>query len=183
MPSKEEIETIVDDFDRNFALAKAERDPRRTGCAICNSPNIRQINRLVVQRRVKDHQIGKQFGYVGPSVFYHRIHCLPKYTVLEPTEVERVHARRAIRFPETKLPVARKRWYLRELLFLRDELMQKTPVDHKELLRLAKEIDAANDALEKAKAQEGKKNKGPETESDDDLTAQQLGEMSKVRVA
>lgn len=185
MASKRNIEEILNVFEKTFQFEKGNRPFSRVGCQLCRHERQREINREILSGHL-DVDVGKRFGYQREIINYHRLNCIPKFGCIELNEAERLDARRANSLPKHGKAIAKQKWYLQELLFLRDEAMRATKVNRAELLRLAKEIQRADEKLEAMEEQHVLQRKAkksapePQPAEDEDFTPEQLKEMSRV---
>jgi hypothetical protein len=177
MPNEQEIEAILDGFEEWMAIRIAARPGQKVGCVICRHPNRREINRLTLERKLNDHKLALKFGFHPCSTVHHRLNCLPKCMNLPPP-FRLPHMKK--NFPRYGKPLAQKIWYLDELLFLRKEVLKKDPLDPKELLRLAIEIDKAADALKEAREKAKEQKRIKQGRGIEDLTPEQIAEIAKV---
>jgi len=179
----EQIEEILDTFD-DYMEKQAGRHPAwRTRCRLCNYHARRQLNRSILLKNKTDREIATELKVAPAIIRHHRLYCLPNRGGAPLTDVERIETHTRERFPTVSKPWSQKLWILKELLFIRDEALRKNPPDRRELLRLAKEIDQASDALNKAKAEHRAARRAAEGAHDDleeDLNPEQRAEMSKV---
>jgi len=180
----EEITKILDEFELNLA-AFSTAEGRPAGCTICKDPRVRTINTDILEGRLRQGTIAGKYGFYRVQIIHHQHKCLVRYGKASFSNLERLQSQREKVFPTTGPALAQKRFILNELLFLRDEALRRNPVDRKELLKLAKEIDLAAAEYRKAQEESRKKTrekrlakgkKGNELELED----AQLSEMQKV---
>ena len=180
--TNEEIKKINEQFAESIsALAIALGKP--TGCVVCRDPRRDEIHKDILHNVLRDGNIATKFGFDRPSIIHHKFTCLPKHGGVTWTALERYEKQRKALFPVNAKKHQQKLYVLKELLFLRDEALKRNPIDRRELLKLAKEIDKAGEDYRSAKEEywKTKREKAKPKEDDLDLSPEQQREMRQVQ--
>src|SRR5690348_1253465 len=180
----EDITKILDEFEVNIA-AFSVAEGRQVGCIVCRDPRVRKVNTDILEGRLRQGTIAGKYDFYREQILHHQHKCLVKYGKASFSNLERYQAQRERVFPTTGPALAQKRFILNELLFLRDEALKRNPVDRKELLKLAKEIDLAAADYRKVQDESRAKTRAKrlarsQKHNELDLEATQLQEMQKV---
>lgn len=180
MTDPKEIQAVIDRFEEFMAGPKT----REVRCRVCLSSHRIELNRAMLTRSKSDHAIAKILGIAVGSVRHHRVDCLVTRGGAKMRDVAAsTDPTQRKRFPITAKEVTQRKWFLDELMFLRDEAQKKSPLDRKELFKLAKEINAAAEEYRRARAEaraESKPQSQPTEEEDLDLSPAQKAEMERV---
>lgn len=182
MPKPEEIEKIMATFEETIAAHSIARG-EPAGCIVCRRPDRKQINRAILEGLLNDHATGRLFSLERAVIVHHKLTCLPKFGGATFSALQRFEAQRKKLFPSQARRHLQKKFILDELLFLRDEALKKQPIDRKELLKLAKEIDQAADEYRIARDQAYEDKRALRTapkNTESDFTPEQLREMERV---